>query len=85
MGTLNFIKTVINSSSSSEPESSSDDEFVLTLAIKNTRKRHTKVLNYIISVVPRYDDQDFRAHFRLTRSVVEVGKSFKLSYKLISE
>ncbi|XP_030752551.1 putative nuclease HARBI1 isoform X2 [Sitophilus oryzae] len=39
--------------------------------MRNQPKKHAKIENYILSVVPRYCDMDFKSHFRLTRTVVE--------------
>lgn len=72
IGSISLIQNIVESSSSSEAETSSDEEFLLLLSELKSKK-HTKIKNYIQVVVPRYDDVDFKAHFRLTRPVVEVN------------
>lgn len=52
-----------------QDESSSEDE----LLILKKPEKHLKIANYISKVVLRYSDTDFRAHFRLSKSSIEVG------------
>lgn len=57
-------RNILNSSSSSED---SDEDIIFA-----ERRKRPKVVSYIENVVTQWDDLDFRSHFRLTRTAVEI-------------
>lgn len=57
--------------SNKEELSSSDDEEII-IASSCREEKHAKVQNYI-EIIHCYNDLDFKSHFRLTKSAVEVN------------
>lgn len=59
----NYILIDISSSSSS---SSNDDEEILDIILNNNanERRVPKITNYIVNVVERYTNIEFKSHFR---------------------
>jgi len=53
----------------SDSSSSSSDELLLIAS----REKHHKIDEYIEQVVSRYSLDDFKSHFRLTKSAIEVS------------
>lgn len=68
------IRRVVNNGSSSE---SDDDDFVEELLLFR-RCSHNKIEEYVQKTVMSYSLDHFRSHFRLTKSAVEVVKTYNL-------
>lgn len=62
--------TTLGNDSDSDSSSSSDELELLLIA---SREKHHKIDEYIKHVVYRYSLDDFKSHFRLTRSAIEVS------------
>lgn len=77
-------KTVIGDSSSSSEESDSE-EILFFINMRKRREKHAKNMNYIANIVWRYSDSDFKSHFRLSRTAIQVSKLyFILNYNYIN-
>lgn len=61
-------RKVLNSSSESDDD---DDEDLLLFG----RRSHNKIEQYVDKTVLKYSIDDFKSHFRLTKSVVEVSRT----------
>lgn len=53
---------------SSSSDSSDEELFILT-----AKRERLKIINYVQNIVLNYDDIDFRSHFRLNKTAVEVN------------
>lgn len=71
MSTIYLTKKVFESSSSEEEEKDNASDEELFIILNKQHEKHAKIRDYIYSVVPKYNEMDLKAHFRLTKDVVE--------------
>lgn len=64
-----LVNKLTHESSDSTVSSDSDSDIDLLSAI---REKHVKIHNYF-SIISQYSDFDFKSHFRLSRSSIEVN------------